>query len=147
MEQSILKSTKKILGVGPDDDSFDLDIMTHINSAFSVLTDMGVGPREGFAIEDATSKWENFFELGTNIHWMSQVKNIVYLHSRLLFDPPTSGFLLEAMNKQLEEAKVRLSMNREALMWRDPETGHGNLIVSSDEEFDVIDVEGGGADG
>ena len=52
MEDSILKSTKKILGISPDDDSFDLDVITHINSAFSVLTDLGIGPDTGFAIAD-----------------------------------------------------------------------------------------------
>ena len=55
MEQSILKSTKKILGIAEDYTVFDLDIITHINSAFSTLTQLGVGPVEGFIIEDDTA--------------------------------------------------------------------------------------------
>jgi hypothetical protein len=60
MEPSILKSTKKLLGISPDDDSFDLDVMTHINSEFSVLHDLGVGPTDGFAIADEYVTWEAY---------------------------------------------------------------------------------------
>src|SRR3954465_199526 len=119
MEQSILNSTKKILNVNPDDDSFDLDIITHINSAFSVLTDLGVGPVEGFAIEDDTAEWETY--LPDDLVKLSKVKTCVHLRTRLLFDPPTSSYLLEAVKGQLQEAEWRLSANREATGWTDPD--------------------------
>lgn len=118
MEQSILKSTKKILGISDDDASFDLDIITHINLAFSNLTDMGVGPDEGFVIEDETEAWDTY--LIDDPIKLSKVKTAVYLRVRLLFDPPTQAFLLEAVKEQLREAEWRLNTNREATEWVDP---------------------------
>jgi hypothetical protein len=119
MEQSILKSTKKILGIGDDDTSFDLDIITHINSAFSVLHDLGVGPEEGFVIEDDTAEWDSF--LADDPVKMGKIKTSVWLRTRLLFDPPTSGFLLESTKEQLREQEWRLVTNREATEWVDPD--------------------------
>lgn len=118
MEQSILKSTKKVLSIGPDDDSFDLDIMTHINSAFSTLTDIGVGPKGGFVIEDDSTVWMDY--LTDNIQ-LSRVKTLVFLHCRLLFDPPTTGFHLSALQEQLQEVTWRLNVKREATEWVDPD--------------------------
>lgn len=127
MEQSILKSTKKILGVRDDDTSYDLDIITFINSAFSVLTDLGVGPANGFVIEDDSSEWSEYFsdspddpEDPDHEIKLSKVKTIVALRTRLLFDPPTTGFLLDATKEQLREHEWRLSVNREATGWEDP---------------------------
>jgi hypothetical protein len=119
MEQSILKSTKKILGIGDDDTSFDLDIITHINSAFSTLTDLGVGPEEGFAIEDESAEWDTY--LSDDPVQLSKVKVCVYLRTRLLFDPPTVGFLLDATRELLRENEWRLNTNREATAWIDPD--------------------------
>src|SRR4051812_34136377 len=109
MEQSILKCTKKLLSVSPDDTSFDLDIITHINSAFSVLADLGVGPENGFVIEDDSSEWASY--LSDDPIKLSQVKTVVYLHTRLSFDPPTVGFLLDATKELLKEAQWRLNAN------------------------------------
>src|SRR5436189_6236593 len=118
MEQSILKSTKKVLNIGPDDESFDLDIMTHINSAFSTLTDLGVGPETGFIIENEYVEWTAY--LPDDGVKLSKVKTFVFLHSRLLFDPPTSGFHLTAIQEQLKEITWRLNVNRETMEWVDP---------------------------
>jgi hypothetical protein len=118
MEQSILTSTKKVLQIGPDDESFDLDIMTHINSAFSTLHDLGVGPIEGFVIEDETAEWNSFLE--NDPVQLSQVKTFVYLHSRMLFDPPTTSFVQTSIEKQLEEVVWRLNVRREGREWVDP---------------------------
>ena len=118
MEQSILKSTKKILGLEPDDTSFDLDIITHINSAFSVLHDLGVGDEEGFVIEDASGVWDDFLDDQVKL---SKVKTSVWLRSRLAFDPPTQSFLIDAIKEQIREAEWRLSTNREMAEWIDPE--------------------------
>ncbi len=113
MEQSILKSTKKVLHIGDDDESFDLDIMTHINSAFSTLHDLGVGPLEGFAIEDMEAEWEWFVE--DEPVQLSQVKTFVFLHSRLIFDPPTTTYHLNAAQEQLAEITWRLNVRRESV--------------------------------
>lgn len=118
MEQSILKSTKKILGVNPDDDSFDLDIATHINSAFSNLHDLGVGSPLGFTIEDDTANWNDIFEKPEEQKTMlAYMRTYVFLKVRMLFDPPGTSFLLEAFNKQIQEIEWRISVKREEEKW------------------------------
>jgi hypothetical protein len=135
MEESILISTKKILGVADDDTSFDLDIITHINSAFSILNDLGIGPTAGFVIDDGTSKWQDFLDPGTKKVQLSKAKTCVFIRSRLLFDPPTSPHHLTAMQEQLKECEWRLNVNREASDWKDP------------EPFDQLVIDGGDPSG
>jgi hypothetical protein len=125
MEQSILTSTKKLLNVGDDDTSFDLDIITHINSAFSILTDMGVGPQGGFVIDDELAQWDSYFPneddpAKLNV-MLSKIRTVVWLRVKLLFDPPTSSFLLDATQKLLLEHEWRLNVNREETEWVDPD--------------------------
>jgi hypothetical protein len=110
MEDSILISTKKILGVGPDYTAFDADIITHINSTFSIIHQMGVGPVDGFMIEDDSAVWA---DLEMQQSQLNLLRTYVYLRVRMLFDPPTTSFLIEATNKQLQEYEYRLSYNRE----------------------------------
>lgn len=110
MESSILISTKKILGITESYTAFDLDVLTHINAAFSVLSQLGVGPVDGFMIEDENSKWDDFV---IPLNQMSMVKTYIFLKVRLLFDPPTTSFLIEATNKQIEEYEWRLNVFRE----------------------------------
>lgn len=124
MEQSILKSTKKVLQIGDDDNSFDLDIMTHINSAFSTLNDLGVGPEAGFTIEDDAPEWEDFLPGAEDVEdkvQLSRTKTFVFLHCRLLFDPPATTFHLNAAQEQLNELTWRLNVRREGEEWVDPD--------------------------
>lgn len=120
MEPSILKSTKKVLQIADDDTSFDLDILTHINSAFSDLNDIGVGPADGFVIEDDTKNWDDFVPDAEKVR-QSRVKTYVYLKVRLLFDPPATTFHLSAAQEQLKESEWRLSVGREGEDWVDPD--------------------------
>jgi hypothetical protein len=113
MENSILISTKKILGISEDYDVFDLDIITHINSALSIVNQLGIGPIDGLAIEDESPEWE---ELGIPQNQLSMVRTYVFLKVRMLFDPPTTSFLIEAMNNQIQEHEQRLSYLREDLI-------------------------------
>ena len=117
MEESILTSTKKILGIAADYTAFDLDIITHINSAFSTLTQLGVGPASGFMIEDDDTTWDEFIE--DDIRYNS-VKSYVFLKVKMLFDPPTTSYLITAYEKQMEELEVRLNIFREEVDWVDP---------------------------
>jgi len=119
METSILTSTKKILGIAEDYTVWDLDIITHINSAFSDLTQLGVGPVAGFMIEDATAVWEDF--IPDNIQQLSWVKDIVYLKVRLLFDPPTTSYAISAMEDQIQKLEWRINVQRESTDWVDPD--------------------------
>jgi hypothetical protein len=120
MEQSILLSTKKILGIAPDYTVFDLDILTHINSAFSTLTQLGVGPVTGFMIEDESTEWEEFFGSVPDNEFNS-VKTYVYLRVRQVFDPPTTSFAIQAFNDQIRELEWRLNVHREETQWVDPD--------------------------
>ena len=114
MEESILKSTKKILGLDEDYVAFDLDVITHINAAFSILNQLGVGPEGGFYIEDESAVWDDY---GLPPNQMHLVKTYVYLKVRVLFDPPGTSFLLNAANEQIKEYEWRLNVFREdALM-------------------------------
>lgn len=113
-DSSILVGTKKILGIDAEYTAFDLDIITHINSVFATLQQLGVGPAEGFMIEDETSKWEEF--IGIN-NALNPVKTYVYLRVRLLFDPPTTSFLLGSLQEQLKELEWRLNVYREEDLW------------------------------
>ena len=106
MEQSILKSTKKMLNIDPGDTTFDLDIITHINSEFSILTDLGVGSSDGFFIQDETAEWDDFLPAEDylpaditrlNAVKLSKIKTCIYLRTRLLFDPPVQSSLIDAI--------------------------------------------------
>ena len=117
MEDRILVSTKKVLGIPEDFTAFDLDVMTHINAAFSVLNQLGVGPAEGFMIEDSDALWSDFV---TENITLNMVKTYVYLKTRILFDPPTTSFLIEALNNQVAEYEQRISYQREGTSWTTP---------------------------
>lgn len=118
MEQSILISTKKILGIAEDYTVFDLDIITHINSAFSTLTQLGVGPAVGFMIEDDAAVWADFIE--DDLQYNS-VKSYVFLRVRQLFDPPSTSYLISAVERQISELEWRLNVHREETGWVDPD--------------------------
>lgn len=105
METSILTSTKKILGVGEDYTAFDLDILTHINSAFSSLDQLGVGPQGGFFIEGSEVNWA---ELNLPQNQLNMVRTYIFLKVRMMFDPPATSFLIEATNNQIQEHEWRL---------------------------------------
>ncbi len=132
MEQSILTSTKKILGIAADYTAFDLDIITHINAVFSTLTHLGVGPASGFMIEDADAEWYDFID---NDIQLNTVKSYVFLKVKQLFDPPTTSYLIGAMDKQIQEFEWRLNTNRETTDWVDPDPP---VVLEDVEEVDPI---------
>lgn len=104
--ESILTSIKKLLGIQEDYTQFDNDLIMHINSVLAILTQMGVGPAEGFAIEDKTAKWEDFI---SNKLFFKPVESYIYLKVKLLFDPPLSSAVIESMNRMINELEVRLN--------------------------------------
>lgn len=110
MEASILTSVKKILGMTEAYTAFDEDVIMHINAAFSILTQLGIGPTSGFIVENELTLWSEFSvpDLQLNL-----VKTYLYLRVRMLFDPPTTSFLIEAMNKQIAEYEWRLGVMRD----------------------------------
>ena len=107
METSILTSIKKMLGVAEDYTEFDEDIITHINSVFLNLTQLGVGPEEGFMIEDNTAVWEDFIDDSIKLQ---AVKTYMYLKVKLLFDPPLSSSVTESFTRTIAELEWRLNV-------------------------------------
>ena len=112
MADSILNSTKKILGLSEDYTHFDLDIITHINGTFSILDQLGIGPVGGYSIEDETPTWDQY---SVPSNQLQLVRTYVVLKVRMLFDPPTTSYLIEAMNKQILEHEWRLNSLREVI--------------------------------
>lgn len=108
---SILTSIKKLLGITEDYTHFDADIIMHINSAFMVLSQLGVGPSGGFTISDASAVWSDFLPSGHNLE---AVKSYVFLKVRLLFDPPQSSAVMEAMKQSIAEFEWRLNVEAES---------------------------------
>lgn len=109
---SILTSIKKMLGIAEEYEQFDADIIMHINSVFMILTQLGVGPSEGFSIEDDSAIWSDFIQDSTNIE---SVKSYVYLRVKLLFDSTSLGSpVIEAMNRQISELEWRLNIEAES---------------------------------
>lgn len=104
---SILTSIKKLLGPEEVYEHFDTDIIIHINSAFSALTQLGVGPSEGFIIKDKTAVWTDFIQDDRRLEF---VKTYIYLKVKLVFDPPLSSSVLDAMNRQINELEWRLNV-------------------------------------
>lgn len=117
MEESILKSTKKTLGLADDYDVFDQDIIMHINSVFSTLTQLGVGPPEGYMIESDKDLWEDFI---SDDPTYNSIRSYMYLRVRMLFDPPPTSYAIDAMERQIKELEWRLNQNREETEWVDP---------------------------
>lgn len=107
LTNSILDDTKKLLGILAEDTTYDIDIMIHINSAFAILNQLGVGPIDGFEVTDRNQLWADF--LGAN-KLINSAKTIVYLQVRLWFDPPTTSFDLTAKKEQLLELQWRINV-------------------------------------
>ena len=94
------------MGIDESYTHFDPDIIIHINSVFSILTQMGVGPANGFSISGKDEIWSGFIQDKPNI--FSLVKSYVYMKVRLLFDPPLSSAAIESINRQISEFEWRL---------------------------------------
>lgn len=104
---SILTSIKKLLGIEEEYTQFDSDIIMHINTVFLNLTQLGVGPAEGFSIEDDSATWDDF--IGDS-NQLQAVKTYVYLKVKLLFDPPLSSSVTESINRIISELEWRLNV-------------------------------------
>lgn len=108
---SILITIKKLLGIEEEYEYFDADIIMHINSVFSVLTQLGVGPEEGFTISDETAEWTDFIPKNDNT--LEFIKTYIHLRVRLVFDPPTSSAVIDAINRTISELEWRINIAAE----------------------------------
>lgn len=110
--ESILISIKKLLGIAEEYVHFDPDIIMHINSVFMVLTQLGVGPTEGFRITDKYTTWDEFIP-ADDVNFEA-VRSYVYQKVKLLFDPPSSSAVMESMNRMISEFEWRLNVAAES---------------------------------
>lgn len=108
--ESILTSIKKLLGITEEYTHFDADIIMHINMAFMILNQLGVGPEKCFSIEDDLATWNDFMSEDSSIE---MVKTYVYLKVRLIFDPPANSTIIQCINQSISELEWRLYMTVE----------------------------------
>lgn len=113
VNSSILLSVKKMLGPSADYDVFDPELIIYINSVFGTLHQLGVGPEEKFVITGDSELWSDFTTEGEEIE---EVKSYMYLRVRLLFDPPSSSFVLSSFKEQLKELEWRLQCKAEEII-------------------------------
>jgi hypothetical protein len=111
---SILTSVKKALGIDEGYTAFDVDILMHINSVLATLNQIGVGPENGFQIEDASATWDDLLAGDSRLN---SVKSWVYLKVRLIFDPPATSFGIQAVEAQAKEFETRIYLASEAEKW------------------------------
>lgn len=110
--ESILTSVKAALGILDLYEYFDAQLVMHINTVFSILTQIGVGPSNGFKITGKDERWSDFMEDTSEIE---MIKTYVALRVRILFDPPASSFVLESINKQIEMLEWRLNVHEDVV--------------------------------
>ncbi len=104
---SILLSIKKMLGITEDYQYFDSDIILHINSVFSILNQLGVGPENGFSISDQSTTWTDYID---DLSKLEMIKTYVYMKVRMMFDPPLSSPVSEAIKNTITELEWRLNI-------------------------------------
>ena len=110
---SILKTIKKLLGIDEEYEHFDQDLIIYINSAISTLRQLGVGSAEGYSILGDQETWNDYLGVGLIL---LDVQTYIYYKVRLSFDPPSSSYLLDAIERQIKELEWRLYVQAEALI-------------------------------
>lgn len=112
MEESILNTIKRmVVGIDDGTDAFDLDLIININSCFSVLNQLGLGPSTGFKITGSDETWTDF--LGEDVNHLEDVKIYIYTKVRLVFDPPQNSFLTKSFEDLVKELEWRLNVAAE----------------------------------
>ena len=112
--ESILTSIKKLLGIEEDYEQFDPDIIMHINTVFALLKRMGVGPSKGFSIQDSESTWQDYMGEDPDAI-LESVKTYIYLKVKIIFDPPTSSAVMEAIKENIKELEWSLNFEVDAM--------------------------------
>lgn len=111
MDDSILNSVKKLLGIPEEYDAFDVNVIMYINSVFNILNQLGVGPANGFSITDSSSTWNDYFADSEPIE---AVKSYVALKVRLMFDPPSSSSALQSLTNMISELEWRINVKSDS---------------------------------
>ena len=112
-DNSILASIKKMLGYNADYTPFDQDIIILINSTFMTLHQLGVGPKDGFAINGYSEQWSDFLDANKVV--MTAVQEYIYMKVKMIFDPPANSFVMSAMQERCKEYETRLNIQAESV--------------------------------
>lgn len=111
LQTKILDDIKRPLGLEPDYDVYDAEILMHINGVFATLHQLGVGPKDNAVIlETGDETWSSFFEKTIQGNNLANVRTYIYMKVRLIFDPPTTSFAITAMEKQIQEIEWRINV-------------------------------------
>lgn len=103
---SILNSVKKAIGPSESDTYFDDTLIMHINSVFMILDQIGFR-KPGFRITGASETWSDYLD---DSAVLEMVKSYMYMKVKMLFDPPSTGILKEALAEQIAEFEWRLNV-------------------------------------
>lgn len=134
MNDSVLTTVKKLLGIPEKFTQYDPDVIVSINSAFSTLRQLGVGPEEGFRIEDDDAVWEDFIE---DDAVLEMVELYVYQKTRLGFDPPSTSFAIDAIKESIKELEWRMCSEMDERTYEqdqvdgEEENQNGKFVYSS----------------
>jgi hypothetical protein len=109
MDEKILTSIKKLLGIYDENTDFDADIIIHINSVITILNQLGIGPDEGIEIDKDTT-WKDYLNDDSKLN---SVKSYIYLKVKMVFDPPMSSAIRDANNQMIDELEWRLNLYHE----------------------------------
>ena len=107
MQDSILMTIRKLVCGNPYADHFDTDLLVHINTCFSILNQLGIGPENGFVVTDETQSWSSYI---ADNYILNMVKTYVTLKVKKIFDPPLTSSVLEAMDKEISQLEWRLNV-------------------------------------
>lgn len=116
MIESILISMRKQIGLDKDCSDFDSDLIMHINSAFLNLKQIGVGPDEGYAIENDEDEWNDYIDIEEHPELktlLSAIKTFIFIKVKLIFDPPQSSAVSALLKEALAEAEWRINLEAE----------------------------------
>ena len=140
---SILLTVKKMLGIAEEYTAFDIDLIVNINSVFLTLNQLGVGPKTPYRIDGSKETWNDFLQ--DQREDLPAVETYVYLKTRLLFDPPTNSFLVDAIQKQCDELEWRLNIQVEGgkvdgtiLDGTDDEPDNDELLAERQRELELL---------
>lgn len=113
---NILQSIKKLIGIYEDDTSFDQDLIIHINTIFSILKRLGVGPTEGYKLKTGTEEWSEFTKDDNNLE---AVKSYIYVKVKLVFDPPSNSMATESLKNMAQELEWSLNVMAESEVYNE----------------------------
>lgn len=118
MNESILQSIKKLLGIVPEYTAFDEDIIMNINSVFSVLAQLGISGAQGFKITNEEAVWGDVIDESYD---MEMIKTYIFMKVKLMFDPPLNSSVLQSYKEQIQELEWRLNIECDETLKLDEE--------------------------